>query len=57
MSLISDIIMALGFGCEYSGKCGSYQNNSYCCNHTPLKGDGGSYCGIHRRISNGEVRL
>jgi len=57
MSILNSLAAALGFGCEYAVKCGSYQKDSYCCNNSPYKEDGGSYCGIHREIKDGKIRI
>lgn len=57
MSVLDSLAAALGFGCEYAVKCGSYQKDSYCCNNSPYKEDGGSYCGIHREIKDGKIRI
>jgi hypothetical protein len=52
MKLINKIF---GIGCEFCDICDSYDKDSNSCNDTPYLGDGGSYCGIHRRLKSGKL--
>ena len=54
MKISSVIKRLLGLGCEFSSECKLYDASSYACNNSPLKADGGSYCGMHRSLKEGQ---
>ena len=54
MKINKFVCRLLGLGCEFSSECKLYDASSYVCNNSPLKADGGSYCGMHRSLKDGQ---